>query len=135
MPHSSTRPVRFRSAAWKNSAAAFLRPTCRTTCATWSRSRHSPKTLPVTIRIWQASLIAASISFSVRIIRPSTNAVLVEAGDRQHWIPLSLIHGADELTVRMSDPGDTLALRIMDWKVDALGIIPQRATTLARPTR
>lgn len=58
----------------------------------------------------------------VRIVRPSTNAVCVAAGPITAWIPLSLIHGADEINVRMSDPGDTLTLRVMDWKVAALGL-------------
>lgn len=57
------------------------------------------------------------------IIKVSTDAVLIhQQAIYSHWIPLSLIHGADELKLRKAMRGDVITLRIMDWKVRALDL-------------
>jgi len=59
-----------------------------------------------------------------RYVGRSTNAVAIVAGDVSTWIPLSLVHGADELQMRRGRwlPGDEITLRVMAWKVAQLGV-------------
>lgn len=59
-----------------------------------------------------------------RYVGRSPNAVAIVAGDVSTWIPLSLIHGGDELALRRGRwlPGDEITLRIMAWKVAKLGV-------------
>lgn len=60
-----------------------------------------------------------------RIVQVTRDAVLIGVGDEPWnvaWIPLSLIHGADELALRKAMRGDQMTLRIMDWKVNELDL-------------
>jgi hypothetical protein len=60
-----------------------------------------------------------------RIVQVTRDAVLINAGD-QHWIPLSLLHTLDE---RALTRGERMTiLRIVDWKVQALGLPTERTT-------
>lgn len=63
-------------------------------------------------------------SIHCRYVGRSPNAVAIVVGDVSTWIPLSLIHGADELQLRRSRwlPGDEITLRVMAWKVAKLGV-------------
>jgi hypothetical protein len=56
------------------------------------------------------------------ITNGTRDAVCITAGPVTAWIPLSLIHGADELALRKAKRGDVITLRIMTWKVKALGV-------------
>jgi hypothetical protein len=65
------------------------------------------------------------LAVSCRIVQVSRDAVCIDpckGHPDQHWIPLSLIHGADELALRGAMRGDLMTLRIMDWKVRQLGL-------------
>lgn len=63
-----------------------------------------------------------------RVVQVTRNAVLIDIVNspwtRHEWIPLSLIHGADELALKLGNTmrSDTLTLRIMTWKVRELGL-------------
>jgi len=56
------------------------------------------------------------------ITNGTRDAVHITAGQSSGWIPLSLIHGADELALRKATRGDVITLRIMTWKVKALAL-------------
>lgn len=45
---------------------------------------------------------------------------------RAAWIPRSLIHGADDLTLDGRMVGEECALRIREWKADEVGFNSQR---------
>lgn len=44
----------------------------------------------------------------------TAKSVLLEIGDKRAWVPLSLIHGADEPKVQRNV---TMRTRVMAWKV------------------
>jgi hypothetical protein len=53
------------------------------------------------------------------VVKVTLNAVFIKTGEHQfHWIPLSLIHTLDERALRLGP----MALRIMSWKVEQLGL-------------
>lgn len=61
-----------------------------------------------------------------RIVQVTRNAVAirVDPSTDLEWIPLSLIHTLDEraLTLGNTMRGAPMTLRIIDWKVRALGL-------------
>lgn len=59
-----------------------------------------------------------------RVIQVTRDAVLIDIDPRTEWIPLSLLHTLDEraLTLGNSMRGAPMTLRIVDWKVRALGL-------------
>lgn len=40
----------------------------------------------------------------------------------KRWIPLSLIHGADEARIGNDHSSDVVSFRLMDWKARELGL-------------
>jgi hypothetical protein len=59
-----------------------------------------------------------------RIEAVRKGSILLSVGEsvrRAGWIPRSLIHGADEITLDGRMIGDQVALRVFEWKADELG--------------
>ncbi len=58
-------------------------------------------------------------------IRQVTRDAVMIAGQGSlfiEWVPLSLIHGADELKLRKAMRDDFMTIRIFEWKVRSLGL-------------
>lgn len=62
------------------------------------------------------------------LIARARNAILVDVAppdsrdiDKQ-WIPLSLIHGADERNIGNDHATDEVSFRLMEWKARELGL-------------
>lgn len=61
------------------------------------------------------------------LIHMSSNAALIGIAKEngmvlENWIPLSLVHGADEIKMRRVNHIDKITIRVMDWKVKELGL-------------
>lgn len=62
------------------------------------------------------------------LIRRGNNAILVDFASNQdqprneHWIPLSLIHGADEMRINNDHINNTIHFRLMRWKAQKLNV-------------
>lgn len=52
---------------------------------------------------------------AVCVVGPSTR------GSQHVWIPRSVIHGADDVKVETAEVGETISVRVAEWKAEDLG--------------
>jgi len=70
------------------------------------------------------------VSVRGRLKDRRANAILFAVGqtvERGDWIPRSLLHGADEITLDTLRIGDEITIRLFRWKAEELGFETQRA--------